>query len=56
MPDNKMKAILEYLSNRTEQYTPTVCEIASAIGVSVESTHHMLTVLRDRGYITWDPR
>jgi DNA-binding IclR family transcriptional regulator len=56
MADNKMESILKYLSNRTEQYAPTVREIASAIGMSVEPTHHMLTVLRDRGYITWEPK
>jgi DNA-binding MarR family transcriptional regulator len=52
---NKMEAILEYLKNCNEQYSPTVREIASVIGMSVEPTHHMLTVLRDRGYITWEP-
>lgn len=56
MADNKLQSIIDYLSNRTEQYAPTVREIASAIGMSVEPTHHMLTVLRDRGYITWEPK
>ena len=56
MADNKMEEILEYLRNRKVQYAPTVREIASAIGMSIEPTHHMLTVLKDRGYITWEPK
>jgi SOS-response transcriptional repressor LexA len=55
MAAHKLEAILYYLKNRTEPYSPTVREIASAIGMSVEPIHHMLTVLRDRGYITWEP-
>jgi hypothetical protein len=40
MADNKMEAIIEYLSNRTEQYAPTVREIASAIRMTEEAEKH----------------
>lgn len=51
MANNKMEEILEYLGKRTEPSAPTVSEVAEAIGMSVEPTHHMLIVLKERGYI-----
>lgn len=56
MANNKMDDILEYLKARKEIYPPSVSEIAGVIDMSVDITCHMLTVLRDRGYITWDPK
>ena len=55
MANNKMEEIIDYLKAREYQYSPSVHEIAGIIGMSVDATHHMLTVLRDRGYITWEP-
>jgi len=55
MVKNKMEEILEYLGSRTETCAPTVSEVAQAIGMSVDPTRHMLAVLKDRGYITWEP-
>jgi DNA-binding IclR family transcriptional regulator len=55
MAKNKMEEILEYLRTRTETSAPTVREVAQAIGMSVDTTRHMLIVLKDRGYITWEP-
>lgn len=56
MANTKMDDILEYLKTRKEAYPPSVREIAGVIDMSVDVTYHMLTVLRDRGYITWDPK
>jgi len=55
MANNKMDEITEYLRIRGQQYPPFVREVAEAIGMSAQPTHHMLTVLKDRGYITWEP-
>lgn len=52
---NKLESILDYLRTREPQDPPSVGLIADAIGMSVESTHHMLTVLCDKGYIAWEP-
>lgn len=56
MANSKMDDILEYLKTREEQHPPSVREIAGVINMSVDVTFHMLSVLRDRGYITWDPK
>lgn len=55
MAVSKMDEILEYLKKRQQPHAPNVGEIAGAIGMSVESTLHMLTVLQNRGYISWLP-
>lgn len=52
---NKMEDLLHYLNTHEQPYSPSVGEIAGAIGVSVQTTYHMLTVLKERGYIAWEP-
>lgn len=52
---NKLESILDYLRTIEPQEPPSPLAIANAIGMSVESTQHMLTVLRDKGYIAWEP-
>lgn len=56
MTTNKIDAILEYIRNQDAEHVPSVREIADVIEVSVQTARHMLTVLKDRGYITWEPR
>ena len=56
MAKNKMEEIIDYLKTREQQYSPSVREIANMIGMSLVATHHMLTVLKERGYITWEPK
>jgi len=55
MSSNKMEEIIEYLKNREQLSSPSIEEIAEAIGMSINTTYHMLTVLEERGYITWEP-
>jgi DNA-binding MarR family transcriptional regulator len=46
--------IYQYLATH-KGIPPAVCEISSAVGRSVSTTHKTLEKLKEKGFVTWEP-